>query len=58
MRGEVLLLSRNIKVVGEDIESWGAQVVTSDTIEFDSEGEMKTRSGQAIMDNVEFFNCS
>jgi len=45
MRGEVLLLSRNIKVVGEDIESWGAQVVTSDTIEFDSEGEMKTRSG-------------
>jgi hypothetical protein len=24
MRGEVLILSRNIKVVGQDIESWGA----------------------------------
>jgi hypothetical protein len=58
MRGEVLLLTRNIKVVGEDIESWGAQVVTSDTVEFDSKGEMKTRSGQMIVDNVEFFNCS
>jgi len=58
MRGEVLLLSRNIKVVGQDIESWGAQVVTSDTVEFDSEGEMKTRAGHSIIDNVEFFNCS
>ena len=23
MRGEVLILSRNLKVVGEDVESWG-----------------------------------
>ena len=35
IRGEVLLLSRNIKISGEDIESWGAQFVTSDTTEFD-----------------------
>jgi len=35
MRGEVLLLNRNIKIAGQDIESWGAQFVTSDTIEND-----------------------
>ena len=45
MRGEVLILSRNIQVSGEDIESWGAQVVTSDTVEFDSNGEMISRHG-------------
>jgi len=45
MRGEALLLTRNVKIVGEDIESWGAQFVTSDTIEFDSEGEMTERTG-------------
>ena len=58
MRGEVILLTRNIKIVGEDIESWGAQVVTSDTVEFDSEGEMITRTGESHIDSVEFFNCS
>jgi len=45
MRGEVLILSRNIKVLGEDKESWGAQVVTSDTVEFNSEGGMISRNG-------------
>jgi hypothetical protein len=35
IRGEVLILSRNIQISGEDIESWGCQMVTSDTIEFD-----------------------
>jgi len=35
MRGEVIVLSRNIRIQGEDIESWGAQIVTSDTVEFD-----------------------
>lgn len=34
MRGEVILLSRNIIIAGEDIESWGGQVVTSDAMEF------------------------
>jgi len=33
MRGEVLLLTRNVKIDAEDIESWGGQIVTSDTIE-------------------------
>lgn len=38
MRGEVVILSRNIKVFGNDVENWGAQVVTSDTIEINSLG--------------------
>jgi hypothetical protein len=44
IRGEVLILSRNIKIQGEDIESWGCQMVTSDSIEFDGiSGELKYR---------------
>jgi polygalacturonase len=35
MRGEVLLLTRNIIIEGEDIESWGCNIVTSDIVEFD-----------------------
>lgn len=59
IRGEVLILSRNIRVVGEDIWSWGGQIVTSDTVEFDLEtSELKTRTGQMFMDNVEVYNCS
>jgi len=38
MRGEVALLTRNIVIDAEDIESWGGQIVTSDTQEmYDSE---------------------
>lgn len=44
MRGEVILLSRNIIIAGEDIESWGGQIVTSDTMEFVN-GEIKMRTG-------------
>jgi hypothetical protein len=59
MRGEVMLLSRNIKISGEDIESWGAQFVTSDTSEFDLVNDMIiNRLGQTLLDNVEFKNCS
>ena len=59
IRGEVLLLSRNIRIVGEDVWSWGCQVVTSDTVEFDMETmETKTRVGQMLIDNVEIYNCS
>lgn len=49
-----MLLTRNILIQGEDIETWGGQIVTSDTIE---EGG-KERYGQMIMHNVEVFNCS
>jgi hypothetical protein len=41
IRGEVLILSRNIKIAGENIEAWGGQIVTSDTIE----GDLTVRSG-------------
>lgn len=59
IRGEVILLTRNIKVVGEDVESWGAQFVTSDTTEYDLINDsIVVRYGQAFIDNVEFYNCS
>jgi len=54
MRGEVLLLTRNVKIDAEDIESWGGQIVITDTIEPDG----KMRLGHAIFDNVEIYNCS
>jgi hypothetical protein len=57
MRGEVILLSRSIIIAGEDIESWGGQVVTSDTIEF-IDGALTFRYGSTIMDYVEIYNCS
>jgi hypothetical protein len=54
IRGEVVLLTRNIKIAGEDIQGWGGQIVTSSTVE--SDGTIRT--GQVIMDNVEIYNCS
>jgi len=36
MRGEVILLTRNVKVIGNDTDSWGANIVTSDSIEASS----------------------
>lgn len=57
IRGEVLLLTRNVVIDAEDIESWGGQIVTSDTVEV-YDGVMTFRSGTTIMDNVEIFNCS
>jgi hypothetical protein len=54
IRGEVVLLTRNVKIVGEDIQGWGGQIVTSSTVE----GDGTIRKGQVIMDNVEIYNCS
>lgn len=54
MRGEVVLLSRNIKIVGNETEDWGAQILTSDFVE----GDGTQRSGLTMMDNVEVYNCS
>ncbi len=54
IRTEVALLSRNIKISGQDIEAWGCQIVTSDFVEFSG----ITRFGSTVMDNVEIFNCS
>ena len=59
IRGEVLILSRNIKISGEDIDSWGCQMVTSDTMEYDeATQELIYRNGQTILDSIEMFNCS
>jgi hypothetical protein len=59
IRGEVLILSRNIKIAGEDVESWGCQIVTSDIVEFEmATSELKYRNGQMFFDNVEVYNCS
>jgi hypothetical protein len=54
MRGEVLSLSRNIKVVGEDIENHGCQILTADIMEPD--GTM--REGETILDSIEMHHCS
>ena len=54
MRGEVMLLTRNVRIVGNDTEAWGCQVVTSDFIE----GNGEIRYGKTVLDNVEIYNCS
>ena len=54
MRGEVLLLSRNIKIIGNDSDNWGGQIVTSDFIE----GDGTMRNGSTVFDSVEIYNCS
>jgi hypothetical protein len=54
MRGEVVLLSRNVRVVGNDSDTWGAQIVVSDTIELDG----TQRAGHLNLQNVECYNCS
>jgi hypothetical protein len=54
MRGEVMMLSRNIKISGNDSDGWGCQILTSDF----EEGNNEIRVGRTFMDNVEIFNCS
>lgn len=54
MRGEVVLLTRNVKVIGNNSDSYGGQILVSDNVE---DTGVK-RSGQLIIDNVEIYNCS
>ena len=54
MRGEVIMLSRNVRIVGNDTEAWGCQVVTSDFLEENG----VWREGQILLDSVEVYNCS
>jgi hypothetical protein len=54
MRGEVVLLSRNVRVVGNDTDSWGGQILVSDNLEFSG----VQRHGRMILDSVEVYNCS
>ena len=53
-RGEVYLLTRNIKIRGEDLDNWGGQVLVTDM--FESDGTW--RKGSIIMDSVQVYNCS
>ena len=53
-RGEVLLLSRNIKVYGEDRDNWGGQIMATDIFELDG----TFREGSIYMDYVQVYNCS
>jgi len=54
IRGEVMLLTRNILIRGEDIEAWGCNILTGDLIEAD----LSVRAGTTIMDAVEIYNCT
>ena len=54
IRGEVVLLNRNIQIIGQDLDGWGGQVVTSSTLD----SNMKAYNGITIMDNVEIIGCS
>lgn len=54
MRGQVLLLSKNVQLIGEDKDDWGCQILTSSlTLGFGN-----VRKGQTFLDNVEIANCS
>lgn len=54
MRGEVILLTRNVKIRGEDVDGWGGQVLVTDLTESDG----TERIGSLIFDNVQVYNCS
>ena len=54
IRGEVLLLTRNIQIIGSRLDGWGGQVVTSSTLD----SNMNVYNGITIMDSVEIYNCS
>jgi hypothetical protein len=58
MRGEVLLLTRNVKIRGEDNDDWGCAIITSDTEEFASDESVIEREGEMVLHNVEIDNCS
>ena len=55
MRGEVLSLSRNIKVIGTEVEDWGAQILTADIMEEDESEEsgFAFREGRTNLDSIE-----
>lgn len=54
MRGEVLSLSRNIKIIGTEVDDWGAQILTSDVMEeADTEEGFIFREGRTNLDSIE-----
>jgi hypothetical protein len=55
MRGEVLSLTRNIRIVGTEVEDWGAQILTADIMEEDESEEsgFAFREGRTTLDSIE-----
>ena len=56
MRGEVILLSRNIQIEGDTTDNWGCTIVTTEMLADPSTNEWII--GHTIMDNVEVKKCS
>jgi hypothetical protein len=54
MRGEVILLSRNVVIEGEDVDEWGCTIMTT---EVRAQNDKKL-IGSLNWDNVEVSNCS
>ena len=48
-RCEVILLSRNVQIVGDNSNDWGCALMTTDRIEFDK----TIRIGTMILSNIE-----
>jgi hypothetical protein len=49
IRGEVLSLTRNIRIVGTEVDDWGAQILTADVMEIDG----TFREGRTVLDSIE-----
>jgi cell migration-inducing and hyaluronan-binding protein len=54
MRGEVYLLSRNVVIEGEDVDSWGCSILTTEI----KAQNNKQLAGSLFWNNVEVSNCS
>ena len=55
MRGEVRLLTRNVRIVGNDNnDNWGGNILTMDRMEFDG----SIRIATTMLDSVEVAKCS
>mmetsp|Transcript_20915 Transcript_20915/g.32409 ORF Transcript_20915/g.32409 Transcript_20915/m.32409 type:complete len:112 (+) Transcript_20915:1358-1693(+) len=57
IRCEVILLTRNVRIIGSPGNVQGCTVVTADIYDFTITG-IVSRHGQMILDNVEIYNCS
>lgn len=54
MRGEVLILNKTVRIIGDGVDGWGGQILTGYMLDFD----LSSRNGRTILDNVEIYNCS
>mmetsp|Transcript_470 Transcript_470/g.741 ORF Transcript_470/g.741 Transcript_470/m.741 type:complete len:170 (-) Transcript_470:2127-2636(-) len=51
IRTEVLLMTRNVKIMGEKKDGWAGHILVTDEL-------LNSNEGYVIMDNVEVENCS